>query len=465
MKIVSLTMVNNEGEMIESFLRYNYNFFDQMVIVDNGCTDNTIEIIRNLNAEGYNIKVFDESLETYNQFRLDNKYIKKIIKEFNPDIIIPLDADEFLSGENNPREVLENLSLDRIYYVTWRWYVLTDKDDLNERFIPKRLSFCLDKPPYNQIDGSEVTKVIIPVKYYSEMRLTLSAGHHTVFGQNNPKIERLQELFLAHYRIISDIHLSSKIVCYVMRGIASMELTTKQTSHRTNQLALIERGDSLWDTAVNVSYSGYPRSIVKKPLNLDFCIPESTNIKYSSSSEDSLVQSVMHTGQEMGIRTYNLERRIKEKPGLKPIVLWLDGHSKSDIIVPDPSNRSIYLTNMYNVRGYLTDIPELRFLKANYRLIVTPDWIKFLPFEYIVVPNNVEIDVVISKMGLHFIDKELIITEREYRRKLGPFLQIWSLSLLIPSLLHTFFSYIKKNGVKIAIKSIVSRFSSKNKNN
>lgn len=45
MKIVSFTMVNNEAEIIESFVRYNYNFVDQMVIIDNGCTDNTIEII------------------------------------------------------------------------------------------------------------------------------------------------------------------------------------------------------------------------------------------------------------------------------------------------------------------------------------------------------------------------------------------------------------------------------------
>lgn len=51
MKIVSFTMVNNEAEIIESFVRYNYNFVDQMVIIDNGCTDNTIEIINRLKRE------------------------------------------------------------------------------------------------------------------------------------------------------------------------------------------------------------------------------------------------------------------------------------------------------------------------------------------------------------------------------------------------------------------------------
>nr|WP_281289974.1 glycosyltransferase family 2 protein [Oceanispirochaeta crateris] len=454
-------MVNNEGEMIESFIRYNYNFFDHMVIIDNGCTDNTIDIIQSLISEGYKIHVFNESLESYNQFRLDNKYIKKILNEIVPDIIIPLDADEFLSGIDNPRSLLENLSLDRIYYITWRWYVLSDKDDVTEAFIPKRLLYSLDKPPYNQIDGSEVTKVIIPAKYFSEMKLTLSAGHHTVFGKSNPKIEKIKQLFIAHYRIISDTHLTSKLMCYVMRGIVSMELTTKQTSHRTNQLAIIERGGSLLETAIDVSYSGYPKNVIYNPLNLSFCEPESIKLKYSISSEDSLIQSVLHTGQEMAIRTYNLERKHKEKPYLKPIILWLDGFTESDIFVPNPSNRSILLTSMYNVRGYVTEINELKFLKVNYRLLITPEWLKFLPYKYIVVPNGVEVNDVKTKLEPYIINKEIIISEREYLQKIGPFLMIWSLILFIPSLLCTGLSYTKKNGIKKTINSIRNRLSVK----
>ena len=67
-----------------------------MVIIDNGCTDSTIKIIRNLIAEGFKITVYDESLEAYNQYRLDNKYLNKIINEIKPDWILPLDADELI---------------------------------------------------------------------------------------------------------------------------------------------------------------------------------------------------------------------------------------------------------------------------------------------------------------------------------------------------------------------------------
>ena len=118
MKIVSFTMVNNESEIIESFVRYNYNFVDEMIIIDNGCTDSTIKIIRKLIAEGFRITVYNESLEAYNQYRLDNKYLNKIINEIKPDLILPLDADEFLTGENNPREILEKLSLQLRNYVS-----------------------------------------------------------------------------------------------------------------------------------------------------------------------------------------------------------------------------------------------------------------------------------------------------------------------------------------------------------
>lgn len=63
MKVVSFTMVNNESEIIESFIRYNYNFVDEMVVIDNGCTDNTVEILHNLIHEGYKITILMSHLQ------------------------------------------------------------------------------------------------------------------------------------------------------------------------------------------------------------------------------------------------------------------------------------------------------------------------------------------------------------------------------------------------------------------
>ena len=45
-------MVKNEMDIIESFVRYNVNYLDGMIILDNGSTDNTLNILKSLKNEG-----------------------------------------------------------------------------------------------------------------------------------------------------------------------------------------------------------------------------------------------------------------------------------------------------------------------------------------------------------------------------------------------------------------------------
>lgn len=455
MKIISFTMVNNESEIIESFIRYNYNFVDEMVIIDNGCTDSTIKIIRKLIGEGFKITVYDESLEAYNQYRLDNKYLTKIANEKNPDIILPLDADEFLTGNTNPREVLEGLSLDRIYYITWRWYVMTKEDNILETFIPKKMQYCLSKPAWNYSDGTVVTKAIIPVKYYSDMGLTLSMGHHTVFGNDKVKITQLDNLQLAHYRAISEEQLIYKTCCYTIRDIATME-NNFETAQRTNQMAIIENGTDMWDAAEESSYGGYPREIEKKPLELSFCKKNDLKIKYSELAHESINNRILYTGREMAVRAYNLERSKKEKKFIKPIILWLDGIRGDECIFPNPSNKLTILTEMYNVRGLVTTTEEIKFLKANYRLIVTPDFVKFLPHEYIVISNN-SFENIKKKLINLGLDSAKILSLSQYRKRLGVIKNIYCYITFIPAMTHRIKLYIERNGIKSTIDKIKSR--------
>ena len=455
MKIISFTMVNNESEIIESFIRYNYNFVDEMVIIDNGCTDSTIKIIRKLIGEGFKITVYDESLEAYNQYRLDNKYLTKIANEKNPDIILPLDADEFLTGNTNPREVLEGLSLDRIYYITWRWYVMTKEDNILETFIPKKMQYCLSKPAWNYSDGTVVTKAIIPVKYYSDMGLTLSMGHHTVFGNDKVKITQLDNLQLAHYRAISEEQLIYKTCCYTIRDIATME-NNFETAQRTNQMAIIENGTDMWDAAEESSYGGYPREIEKKPLELSFCKKNDLKIKYSELAHESINNRILYTGREMAVRAYNLERSKKEKKFIKPIILWLDGIRGDECIFPNPSNKLTILTEMYNVRGLVTTTEEIKFLKANYRLIVTPDFVKFLPHEYIVISNN-SFENIKKKLINLGLDSAKILSLSEYRKRMGVIKNIYCYITFIPAMTHRIKLYIERNGIKSTIDKIKSR--------
>lgn len=457
MKIVSFTMVNNESEIIESFIRYNYNFLDEMYIIDNGCTDNTIKILHNLKNDGYKIVIYDESLEAYDQFRLDNKYLNKIIEESNPDLIIPLDADEFIiSDHKDPRKEMEKLSLDKIYYVNWQWYVMTEKDDPKETFIPRRLKYCLKRTVWNYSDGTPVTKVILPARYFKEKKLTMSMGHHMVYGDKSIAIEEIKNIKLAHYRAISEEQLVYKTCCYTMRDIATMG-NNIETAQRTNQLAKIESGISMHDAAIEASYAGYPKEITENQIDLSFCEPGSLTIKYSELSSESIAERIMRTGQEMAIRSYNLERKIKEYMWLEPIVLWLDGIRKTDVFLPDPSNESIFLVAKYNVRAYLTMQEEIKFLKCNYRLLVNPEQVKFIPHQFIVVPSTCDVEDVRMKLHDSGFSTDMVISVSEYRKKLGLIKCFYSDLLLIPGMIVRIKKYIGRNGINGTIKKIRER--------
>lgn len=457
MKIVSFTMVNNESEIIESFIRYNYNFLDEMYIIDNGCTDNTIKILHNLKNDGYKIVIYDESLEAYDQFRLDNKYLNKIIEESNPDLIIPLDADEFIiSDHKDPRKEMEKLSLDKIYYVNWQWYVMTEKDDPKETFIPRRLKYCLKRTVWNYSDGTPVTKVILPARYFKEKKLTMSMGHHTVYGDKSIAIEEINNIKLAHYRAISEEQLVYKTCCYTMRDIATMG-NNIETAQRTNQLAKIESGISMHDAAIEASYAGYPKEITENQIDLSFCEPGSLTIKYSELSSESIAERIMRTGQEMAIRSYNLERKIKEYMWLEPIVLWLDGIRKTDVFLPDPSNESTFLVAKYNVRAYLTMQEEIKFLKCNYRLLVNPEQVKFIPHQFIVVPSTCDVEDVRMKLHDSGFSTDMVISVSEYRKKLGLIKCFYSDLLLIPGMIVRIKKYIGRNGINGTIKKIRER--------
>lgn len=457
MKIVSFTMVNNESEIIESFIRYNYSFLDEMYIIDNGCTDNTIKILHNLKNDGYKIVIYDESLEAYDQFRLDNKYLNKIIEESNPDLIIPLDADEFIiSDHKDPRREMEKLSLDKIYYVNWQWYVMTEKDDPKETFIPRRLKYCLKRTVWNYSDGTPVTKVILPARYFKEKKLTMSMGHHTVYGDKSIAIEEINNIKLAHYRAISEEQLVYKTCCYTMRDIATMG-NNIETAQRTNQLAKIESGISMHDAAIEASYAGYPKEITENQIDLSFCEPGSLTIKYSELSSESIAERIMRTGQEMAIRSYNLERKMKEYMWLEPIVLWLDGIRKTDVFLPDPSNESTFLVAKYNVRAYLTMQEEIKFLKCNYRLLVNPEQVKFIPHQFIVVPSTCDVEDVRMKLHDSGFSTDMVISVREYRKKLGLIKCFYSDLLLIPGMIVRIKKYIGRNGINGTIKKIRER--------
>ena len=52
-KLISISMVRNENDVIESFVRHNLELMDEMHIIDHGSSDGTREILIQLKKKVY----------------------------------------------------------------------------------------------------------------------------------------------------------------------------------------------------------------------------------------------------------------------------------------------------------------------------------------------------------------------------------------------------------------------------
>jgi glycosyltransferase involved in cell wall biosynthesis len=108
-KIEIISFIKNEEELIGSFIEYHSQISDRLIIVDNGSEDSTLKIIKKYT----NNKI--KLISYLGDF--DNKgYIcTKVMKESNCDLLIPLDADEFLVYDHGIR-IEDNPQVVKTYF-------------------------------------------------------------------------------------------------------------------------------------------------------------------------------------------------------------------------------------------------------------------------------------------------------------------------------------------------------------
>ena len=70
MKFTILSIVKNEADIIESFVRHNLQFADELFILDNGSDDHTFLILQKLQEEGLPIHLSQDATLGYQQQQL-----------------------------------------------------------------------------------------------------------------------------------------------------------------------------------------------------------------------------------------------------------------------------------------------------------------------------------------------------------------------------------------------------------
>lgn len=204
-KIVSITMVKNECDIIELFVRHNLQVLDEMYIIDHLSTDTTVDILKKLQEEGLPIHILKYNSEAYPHGWLMTKVQEMIIKENKADFIVFIDVDEFIFSDS--KEFISDL-LDKneksSYLIYELNYEVKEGDEDKDLPLHEKLTYRI-----NQVGAS---KSIMNVAYHENNPIQCAEGGHSLYKAHAGDITlRHIASHLAHFPYRSKEQTLSKI--------------------------------------------------------------------------------------------------------------------------------------------------------------------------------------------------------------------------------------------------------------
>lgn len=151
----------------------------------------------------------------------------KAVKDYDADIVVPLDADEFLISRNldiTVRQILVNLSTDTCAIPEYK-FILTKPDDL---YLGK---FILDIPcSYDEKEA--IYKKILLKKEIITDSLVIGQGNHNLID-NNIVVESPinNNLVIAHFPVRGEEQILSKYVIGWIANAAKYSTSTLSATH------------------------------------------------------------------------------------------------------------------------------------------------------------------------------------------------------------------------------------------
>lgn len=175
MKLVGITMVRNEADVIESFIRHNLGYLDQMLVLDHGSTDETASLLGALVAEGLPLTILGCEIKEYDQSRIMTDLLQMAFQKFGADTVFPLDGDEFLRcpSKLHLESVLQARLEQPVLALSWPVYVSSEGSEAETHPLHR---FCwrvaTGKPAFS--------KVIVQRSITTRSQFALIPGNHGV---------------------------------------------------------------------------------------------------------------------------------------------------------------------------------------------------------------------------------------------------------------------------------------------
>jgi len=215
MRVVAVSMVRNERDIVEAFVRHNAAFVDAHLILDQGSTDGTGDILRALVDEGFDVLVERDSRPGYYQAERTTRLMRRAVTEFDADWVVPIDADEFIVAPS--RRALRRTLARRDGAVTWSWlsFVPRPEDDLAEVNVVIRLRHRVEEAVPVE------AKVLVPAAVAATA--TLLQGNHDLAEEELRTGGRLDGVALAHFPVRNPEQLAVKVTVSTLQYLARGE--------------------------------------------------------------------------------------------------------------------------------------------------------------------------------------------------------------------------------------------------
>ncbi len=199
MRIVAVSRVLDEVDVIEAFIRHAAAFVDHHVILDNGSRDGTLDVVKSLAEEGISLTVYQSPSICFSERAMNNWLYDEAVNQHDADWVACLDSDEFYDERHLPgglRNYLRELENSRgnvvAVRVPWAHYNYTTRDDATENLVPRRITHRTEI-------GSD-GKIIASWRLAREKGLVLEGQHdvHLPEGSRGVVVTE-RRLWIAHF--------------------------------------------------------------------------------------------------------------------------------------------------------------------------------------------------------------------------------------------------------------------------
>ena len=289
-KIIAVSLVADSADIIESFVRHTLTYADEMLVVDHAAADGTGEVLRALQEEGLPLCIerYEAAELCHDEIMTD--LMHRAFDEHGADIVVPVDADEFLVTEDAAkpcRAVLSRLRTNMTFYA-WHWmYELEEPEkDAGE--------FLLSRPLRRKKRHEPMQKAIIG----REAALTyplLAQGTHYLYrmeGEERVPAPALPISFLhfAHFQWRGALHTAVKVLNGWIGNAAKYSVHTARCSYWKEHFDTVFEGGEP-PVALSPAESEKVQNLVLSQGRIE--------LRYTKRSTFSPLQSLMRLSEQL----------------------------------------------------------------------------------------------------------------------------------------------------------------------